>query len=277
MLALRFRWAVVVASLVRVRRVASTASRKVKQSFFPPATRPQFMVDVFLPAGTHIRETEAFAERVAAVHPGRSRASRTSPRSSAAAGCGSCSSTRRRGRTGRSCSSWSTSTTANKIDGLIADIQKHLDDAISERQRRRQKVSARARARAAASRLASAAPIRPCCASSATRRSRCSTDDGGAVCVRSDWREREKVIRPDLLELQARRNGITRVEVAQALETSFEGRVVGFYREPGSAGGGVVPAGDAAAADRRPPAAGRARGRVGASTACRFGARSPGG
>ena len=33
----------------------------VKQSFFPPATRPQFMVDVFLPAGTHIRETEAFA------------------------------------------------------------------------------------------------------------------------------------------------------------------------------------------------------------------------
>ena len=61
------------------------------------------------------------------------------------------------------------------------------------------------------------------------------------MCVRSDWREREKVIRPDLLELQARRNGITRVEVAQALETSFEGRVVGFYREPGSAGAGVFP------------------------------------
>jgi hypothetical protein len=47
-------------------------------------------------------------------------------------------------------------------------------------------------------------------------------DDGGAKCVRSDWRERVKVIRPDLLEFQARRNGITRVEVAQALETSFE-------------------------------------------------------
>ena len=83
------------------------------------------------------------------------------------------------------------------------------------------------------------------------------------MCVRSDWREREKVIRPDLLELQARRNGITRVEVAQALESSFEGRVVGFYREPGSAGTGVYPAGDAAAADRRPPAAGRARRRLG--------------
>ena len=37
---------------------------KIDQSFFPPATRPQFMVDVFLPASTHIRETEAFAADV---------------------------------------------------------------------------------------------------------------------------------------------------------------------------------------------------------------------
>ena len=72
-----------------------------------------------------------------------------------------------------------------------------------------------------------------------------------------------KVIRPDLLELQARRNGITRVEVAQALETSFEGRVVGFYREPGGAGTGVYPQETRLPADRRPPAAGRARGRLG--------------
>jgi multidrug efflux pump subunit AcrB len=64
-------------------------------------------------------------------------------------------------------------------------------------------------------------------------------DDGRAVCVRSDWRERVKVIRPDVLEFQARRNGITRVEVAQALQTSFEGRAVGFYREPSSAATGV--------------------------------------
>jgi multidrug efflux pump subunit AcrB len=66
-------------------------------------------------------------------------------------------------------------------------------------------------------------------------------DDGGAVCVRHDWRERVKAIRPDLLDIQARRNGITRVEVAQAVQSSFEGRVVGFYREPGSAGAGTFP------------------------------------
>jgi multidrug efflux pump subunit AcrB len=60
-------------------------------------------------------------------------------------------------------------------------------------------------------------------------------------CVRGDWREPVKVVRPDLLDLQARRNGITRVEVSQALQTSFEGRVVGFYREPGSAATGAFP------------------------------------
>jgi multidrug efflux pump subunit AcrB len=59
-------------------------------------------------------------------------------------------------------------------------------------------------------------------------------DDGGAVSVRSDWRQPVMVIRPQLLDLQARRSGITRVEVAQALQSSFEGRAVGFYREPGS-------------------------------------------
>src|SRR5262249_32640959 len=66
-------------------------------------------------------------------------------------------------------------------------------------------------------------------------------DDGRAVSVRSDWREPVKVIRPELLDLQARRSGITRVEVAQALQSSFEGRAVGFYREPAGAARGIFP------------------------------------
>src|SRR5262249_28089992 len=59
-LALRFRWAVVVVAIVGF--IASLYGfTRIDRSFFPPATRPQFMVDVFLPAGTHIRETETFA------------------------------------------------------------------------------------------------------------------------------------------------------------------------------------------------------------------------
>lgn len=46
-------------------------------------------------------------------------------------------------------------------------------------------------------------------------------------------------MRPEVLESAARRNGVTRVDVAKALESGLEGRVVGFYREPGDAGGGL--------------------------------------
>ena len=128
----------------------------------------------------------------------------------------------------------------SKIDGLIADIQKHLDEkhpnanAVAKKFLLGPGQGGRIQARF---RGPDPAKLREL----ADQAKRVLEDDGGAVCVRSDWREREKVIRPDLLELQARRNGITRVEVAQALESSFEGRVVGFYREPGSAGTGVYP------------------------------------
>src|SRR5262249_38254828 len=61
--ALQFRWVVVIVCAVAF--VASLYGfTRVKQSFFPSPDRPQFMVDVFLPAGTHIRETEAFAGEV---------------------------------------------------------------------------------------------------------------------------------------------------------------------------------------------------------------------
>jgi multidrug efflux pump subunit AcrB len=72
-LALRFRWAVVIGCVVAF-AAAIVGFRKVDQSFFPPATRPQFMVDAFLPASTHIRQTEAFAgevQRFIQTQPGR--------------------------------------------------------------------------------------------------------------------------------------------------------------------------------------------------------------
>src|SRR5215471_9591453 len=63
--ALRFRWAVLVLVLVLF-ALAIYGFRKVPQNFFPPATRPQFLVDAFLPAGSHIGDSQAFAEEVEA-------------------------------------------------------------------------------------------------------------------------------------------------------------------------------------------------------------------
>src|SRR6516164_8537525 len=197
------------------------------------------MVDVFLPAGTHIRETEAFAgevQRYIQTQPGVTHVT------SFIGGGGL-----------RFLLVYSPEREnpafvqflvdvddPKKMDKLIADIQEHLDKQYPNANSVAKKFllgpgqGGRIQARF---RGPDPAQLRRL----ADQAIQVLEDDGKAVCVRSDWRERVKVIRPGVLELQARRNGITRVEVAQALESSFEGRVVGFYREPGSAGTGVYP------------------------------------
>ncbi len=237
-LALRFRWAVVVLSIGAF-AAALYGFTKVDQSFFPPATRPQFMVDTFLPSATHIRDSEAFAsdvQRYIQALPGVTHVT-------SFIGGGGLRFMLVYSPEGENrafvqflvdVDDW------RKIDGLLADIQRHLDErhpnanSIAEKFLLGPGAGGRIQARF---RGPDPAQLRAL----ADQAKRVLVDDGGTVAVRSDWREREKVIRPDLLELQARRNGITRAEVAQALESSFEGRVVGFYREPGSVGTGVYP------------------------------------
>jgi multidrug efflux pump subunit AcrB len=235
-LALRFRWAVVVACLVAF--VASGYGfTKVAQSFFPPATRPQFLVDVFLPAGTHIRETEAFAERMENyIHsqPGVRHITSFvgggglrfllvySPESE------------NRGFVQFLVEVEDAST----IGGLLPTIQRHLEEqhpnanAVAKQFLLGPGAGGRIQARISG-------PDPTQLRLLADQAKKILEDDGGALGIRDDWREREKVVRPTLFESQARRNGLTRVDVARALETGFEGRVVGFYRDPGHAGTGT--------------------------------------
>jgi multidrug efflux pump subunit AcrB len=55
--------------------------------------------------------------------------------------------------------------------------------------------------------------------------------DGGAKAIRSDWRQRVKVIRPVLAEEEADLAGLTRPDVSRALLGAFQGETVGVYRE----------------------------------------------
>jgi multidrug efflux pump subunit AcrB len=236
--ALRFRWAVVAVSVVAF-VAALYGFTKVDQSFFPPATRSQFMVDVYLPAGTHIRESETFAakvQRYIQAQPGVTHVT------SFIGGGGLrfllVYSPEMENRAFVQflvdVDDW------RKIDGLITEVQNHLDEkhpsanAVAKKFLLGPGQGGRIQIRFRGSDPAQLRKL-------ADRAKRVLQEDASAVCVRHDWREREKVIRPGLLELQARRNGITRVEVAQALKSGFEGRVVGFYREPGYAAAGVYP------------------------------------
>jgi multidrug efflux pump subunit AcrB len=197
------------------------------------------MVDVFLPAGTHIRETEAFADKVQQYM--QAKPGVTHVTSFIGSGGLRFLLTYSPERENRAfvqflvdVDDW------RKIDGLIADAQRHLDEqypnanAVAKKFLLGPGQGGRIQAR-----FQGPDPARLRELGDQARR--VLEDDGGAVCVRSDWREPVKVIRPNLLEFQARRNGITRVEVCQALQSSFEGRVIGFYREPGHAATGVFP------------------------------------
>jgi multidrug efflux pump subunit AcrB len=55
--------------------------------------------------------------------------------------------------------------------------------------------------------------------------------DGGAKAIRTDWRQRVKQIRPVVNEEQANNAGVTTPDVALALKATFEGVSVGVYRE----------------------------------------------
>ena len=237
-LALRWRWTVIVASIALF-VVSVYGFGHVKQSFFPPATRPQFLVDVFLPSATHIRGTEAFAAEMEDFIQAQDGVEHVT----AFIGGGGLRfllvySPERENRA--YVQFLVQVDDADKIDALADAIQRELDENHPE---------ANAVAKKFLLGPGGGGRIQARFSGPDPDRLRALADqaiavidaDGGAKGVRSDWRQREKVLRPQLLELQARRNGITRADVAATIETSFGGRVVGFYREPGDAGRGQFP------------------------------------
>ena len=224
-LALRFRWLVVVLSVVLF-ALSLYGFTKVDQSFFPPATRPQFMVDCFLPAGTHIRESEYFAASVEKFLQGQPGVTHVS--SFVGGGALRFLLVYTPERQNSAFVQFLVDVDdARKIDGLIETIQKQLDEQYPNANAIAQKFllgpgdGGRVQARFSGPDPSELRRL-------AGQAIDAFEDDGGALCIRSDWREREKTLRPDLFEMQARRNGITRADVAQALQLGFKrgGRIL---------------------------------------------------
>ena len=236
--ALRHRWMVV--GLAAAGFAAGIYGfRHVDQSFFPQSTRPQFMVDVHLPSGTHLRQTEAFADDFRRFIQQLDGVTHVT---SFLGGGGLrfllVYSPEHENRAYVQflvdVDDW------RKIDGLTRTIQEELDtnrpgaNGIAKKFLLGPGSGGRLQVRFSG-------PDPAVLRQLGGQARQILDEDGGAVAVRSDWQEPVKVIRPRLLEQQARRNGLTRVDVARALETSFEGRPVGVYREPGSEGTGLFP------------------------------------
>jgi multidrug efflux pump subunit AcrB len=201
----------------------------VKQSFFPPSTRAQFMVDLWLPQGTAIEYTDRVAGEIASQVSGLEGVTHV---------------TQLVGQGGlrflltyqpeKANAAYTQLLVdvedASRIDPLLARIetevpQRHPDvQAVAFRFQLGPGSTGKVQARFSG-------PDAGVLRDLASRAEAILEEDGNAKGVRTDWRQRTKVIRPELAELQANVNGITRTDVSAAILEGFEGTTVGVFRD----------------------------------------------
>jgi len=216
-------------SLVALLGSAIFSYRHVDQSFFPESTREQFLVDVWLPAGTRIDQTVAASEAIRVEIAGL-------------AGVRNIATTVGRGAP-RFLLTYSAELSDTGYAQFIVDVEdrKYIDGAlekirteiapnhpdamlISKRFLLGPGDGGRIQARFSG-------PDQDRLRVAAGQAMQILREDGGAVGVRIDCREKVPVLRPQFSEAQARLTGITRTDLGRTLETSFSGRPFGVYRE----------------------------------------------
>jgi multidrug efflux pump subunit AcrB len=201
----------------------------VDQSFFPPSTRPQFMVDLWLPQGTHIDKMTATVESV----ENHVRTLEGVTHVTSLVGKGGM----------RFLLTYTPEKTNSAYAQLLVDVEHadHLGSLLPE-------VEAYL-AQNYPDLLGYASPFQLGPGSTGKIQARFSGPDRDVLrqlaeqtqaiyradfdskAIRTDWRQRVKMVRPVLAEEQANLNGISRTDVANTVLQAFQGASVGVYRE----------------------------------------------
>jgi len=201
----------------------------VEQSFFPPSTRPQLMVDFWLPQGTHIDDTTRTAESVETYLLEQDGVTHV---------------TSLVGKGGLRFLLTYTPEKLNSayvqflvdvedssvLDALAPKIEADLADAfpaaLAYASRFELGPGANGKIRARIS-----GPETDVLRELADQTVAIMHDDGNAKAIRTDWRQRVKLIRPVIAEEPANLNGISRSDIATAIRETFEGQQVGIFRD----------------------------------------------
>lgn len=201
----------------------------LKNSFFPDSTRTQFMVDVWLPGGTRLDETDRVTGEMLASIQSMPDVTHVST----LVGQGGL----------RFLLTYSPERFDPSYAQFLVDVTGHqvIDDVLPKVQ---EQLAARYPDALIIAKRFLLGPgeggriqIRFSGADYATLRGLASQAievlrrDGGAKGIRIDAREPVTVLRPQFSEIQARLTGITRSDLGATLETAFSGRRVGVYRE----------------------------------------------
>jgi multidrug efflux pump subunit AcrB len=201
----------------------------IKQSFFPPSTRPQFMVDIWLPQGTHIDDT---VDTVASVER-HILAIKDVTHVTSLVGKGGL----------RFLLTYSPEKlnsayaqlmvdveSTDVMDDIAIQVEDYLDatyeDMLGYASKFQLGPGSTGKIQARFS-----GPNRDVLRGLAEQTEAIYRADHDAKAVRTDWRQRVKMVRPVLAEEQANLNGITRPDIANTLLDGFQGRTVGVYRE----------------------------------------------
>ncbi|MBL4679331.1 MAG: efflux RND transporter permease subunit [Pseudomonadales bacterium] len=201
----------------------------IEQSFFPPSTRPQIMVDLWLPQGTHIDETRKLVESVEGYvleQPGVTHV------------------TSLIGKGGmRFLLTYAPEKTNSAYAQLLVDVddpdritelltnveaylQQTYPDVLGYSSRFQLGPGSVGKVQARLS-----GPDPDVLRELVSQVESVLYADSDAKSIRTDWRQRVKMVRPNVAEEQANLNGITRPDISSVLLEGFQGESVGVYRE----------------------------------------------
>lgn len=227
-LCIRFRW-VVVAVVIALFISAIMGFSYVKNSFFPDSTRPQFYVDIWFPEGTDIRETE----RQFKVAEAKLKQNEGVTHLTSMIG----------GNQIRFLLTYTPESNYLSFGQILVDVDDHtrIKTLAPQVQKELEELfpGAITNVRLFVLGPSTGGKIQlriygPDAEQLRILGGKAETillNNPDAKAVRNEWREKIKVVRPQMAESQARRAGIDRPELSQALESAFQGTRTGIYRE----------------------------------------------
>ena len=223
------RRAVVLVVLIALVALAVIGFGHVEKTFFPASDRPQFMIDFWLPEGTHIEETAGNIARIAEYVRNMEGVTATTT----FVGRGSLRFILTYDPEQLNSSYGQTLVTVDDyrtIKDMVEPLRKYLSQNFPNAEYKIKpffhgpKFGAGIEARFSG-------PDPEVLRNLAGQAKAVMDNDGGAVVIRDNWRQPVETIQPVVSEAVARRTGVTRPDVSRAVQTAFDGQTVGMYRE----------------------------------------------
>jgi len=201
----------------------------VDKSFFPPSTRPQFMLDIWMPQGSHIDVTSKRVAEIERYLQGEEGVTHVS--SLIGKGALRFLLTYAPEKLNSAYAQLLVDVESSKLlDGLTEKVESDLNSTYSDMLVYASKFqlgpgsTGKIQARLSG-------PDRDMLRELASRVMEIYRADPDSKGIRTNWRERVKLIRPVMAEEQANLNGITRPDIANTLLEAFQGRQVGIFRD----------------------------------------------